>query len=74
MTHRLTLRQFEALDGALSALLRCDLAEDRWTREYNPARLESRLLDTAMDCGMSYDEPSVRDWAAERVTRMLCAA
>jgi hypothetical protein len=39
----------------------------------NLAVAESRLLDACIDCGMPYDEPSVREWAAIRVTRELCS-
>lgn len=70
-----TLAQLETLSTEFDALTRCDLAgEAAWTRDYNPARCESRLFDAAMACGMSYDEPSVIDWAAERITRDLMSA
>lgn len=70
-----SLFKLETLSTAYDAHLRCEMADEAsWTRDYNPARTESRLLDAAMDCGMSYDEPSVTDWAALRVTRWLMAA
>ncbi len=37
-------------------------------------RALNRLYDAALDCGMSMDEPTVEEWAAERVARWLVAA
>jgi len=36
-------------------------------------RKSNVLLDACIDAGMSHDEPSHEDWAAEYVTRALCA-
>ncbi len=69
MTNRLTIRQFERLDGALSAYL---LADDA-----GAARAESRLYDVIIDLvgyARASEIPSLSEWAAERVTATLCAA
>lgn len=34
-------------------------------------RATNRLFDACLDAGMSFDEPSHEDWAAERVTAWL---
>ena len=63
---RLSLAQFEVLDGALSSYL----------RDASP-RNESRLFDAVIDLigyDAACDVPSLSQWAAGVVTRYLVAA
>ncbi len=85
MAKRLTLSQFERLDGALSA---CHYADAALAREMAAGTLsieaaravpqaESRLYDVIISL-IGYDAasslPSLTEWAAQRVTSYLMAA
>lgn len=68
-----SLSHFEAVDGALDALLRAGdfltCADPRvWIRKSNI------LLDVCTDAGMDYDTDDHAAWAAEYVANALCAA
>jgi len=63
----------EVLNTAYNALL---YAGDFMASE-NPRdwiRKSNILLDACLDAGMSYDEPSHENWAAERLATWLLAA
>lgn len=71
-----TEARLEALSTELDAYGRAFAAANlKVTRETlaAEARAESRLLDAAIACGMSRDQPSVADWAAQRVVKWLCS-
>ncbi len=71
-------RTLEKLSTELASFQRAQarVAGGELTAEALTAEIRSlnRLYDAALDCGMSMDEPTVEDWAAERVTRWLVAA
>ncbi len=71
MTTNLT--KFEAVDGALAALLLAgefmDSADPRgWIRK------ENALVDACIGAGMDYDHADLIAWASEFVTTQLLAA
>ena len=62
----------EKLNDAHQALLR--LGEFNGDNAVAYVRATNRLVDACIGAGMPHDEPDHEAWAAERVTRWLCAA
>lgn len=69
----MTLSDFEALDGSLSALLYFgDFETCDDPRGY--IRASNRLYDACIGAGMSHDEPDHEQWAAAKVCAELVSA
>ena len=62
-----TTFQLETLSTANDALTRAYMTRDE-------ARMESRLFDAAIDCGMDRDEDDLTGWVATRLAAWLVAA
>jgi hypothetical protein len=73
-----TEAQLEALSTAHDAAVRADLRVSGGDLSAEAVRAlvrsESVLFDAAMVCGMSYDEPCAREWAASRIAAWLTGA
>jgi hypothetical protein len=68
-----SLSAFEAVDGALSALLYAgDFMESADPRSW--IRKSNILLDACVDAGMDYDTDDHAAWAAEYVCNALVSA
>lgn len=78
MTQPTPFSSLERLNSALASALRSqaaveggDLSMDAIRRSIHDS---NALLDAAIDCGMSHDEPDHFAWSAIRVAQWLCAA
>lgn len=70
--------QLEVLSGALDSALRARAAVEggdlSFTAVTAEVRTVNRLIDAAVDCGMSYCEADHIGWASQRVATWLCSA
>ena len=73
MTIQLSLSSFEALDGAMNALLYLgDFETCADPRGY--IRASNRLYDACLDAGMSREEPDHEKWACVRICKALTSS
>jgi len=62
--------KLEQLQAAMMSVIWCEQAGDLMSLPRN----ESRLMDAAMACGASFEEPCYLTWAAMRVTDWLVSS
>lgn len=62
--------KMEKLQAAMMSVIYCQQAGDLMSLPIN----ESRLMDAAIACGASFDEPDYLAWAAIRTTDWLVSA